>query len=68
MQLDEPNKMVQIVGATNQPMDIEIQTNLATHPLVTGPQFQPEDINCRHAPNLGRNTSGVCGNFFLSTS
>lgn len=36
--------------------------NLADHPLVMGPMYEPHDFKCSSAVRLGVDTAGVLGN------
>lgn len=57
---DRPlEKRVEIVGATNGPMEVKLVPNLADNPLVCGPRYLNEDFCCSWATNLGLFSSGV---------
>ncbi|XP_077298478.1 pseudouridylate synthase TRUB2, mitochondrial [Arctopsyche grandis] len=60
LQLSPPDGIVKIIGATNEPMSLKVEPNLAQHPLVTGPQYQYVDINFNYNPYFNTHTSGVC--------
>ncbi|XP_058800010.1 pseudouridylate synthase TRUB2, mitochondrial [Phymastichus coffea] len=56
-------KHVSIEGATNEVMQVVVSDSYAHHPLVTGPQYIPDDFKCATANSLTQETSGilVCG-------
>ncbi|KAM3956595.1 pseudouridylate synthase TRUB2, mitochondrial [Aphomia sociella] len=50
---------VEILGATNAPLKVQLVTNLADDPLVCGPRYIHEDFRCSYASHLGLFSSGV---------
>ncbi|XP_038209210.1 mitochondrial mRNA pseudouridine synthase Trub2 [Zerene cesonia] len=57
---DRPREQrVEIVGATNEPMNVKIVPNYADDPLVCGPRYIKEDFRCSWATYLGLFSSGV---------
>ncbi|XP_045760532.1 mitochondrial mRNA pseudouridine synthase Trub2 [Maniola jurtina] len=57
---DRPlEKRVEIVGATNAPMQVKLVPNYADDPLVAGPRYIHTDFRCSWATHLGLFSSGV---------
>ncbi|XP_034841543.1 pseudouridylate synthase TRUB2, mitochondrial [Maniola hyperantus] len=57
---DRPlEKRVEIVGATNAPMQVKLVPNYADDPLVAGPRYIHKDFRCSWATHLGLFSSGV---------
>ncbi|CAG9575340.1 unnamed protein product [Danaus chrysippus] len=52
-------KRVEIIGATNEPMQVKMVPNYADHPLACGPRYIKEDFRCSWATHLGLFSSGV---------
>lgn len=57
---DRPQeKRVEIIGATNEAMQVKIVPNYADDPLVCGPRYIIEDFRSKFATHLGLFSSGV---------
>ncbi|CAG4927784.1 unnamed protein product [Colias eurytheme] len=57
---DRPREQrVEIVGATNEPMQVKLVPNYADDPLVCGPRYLKEDFRCSWATYLGLFSSGI---------
>lgn len=61
---DRPlEQRVEIVGPTNEPMEVRIVPNYADHPLACGPRYINQDFRCSWGIHLGLFTSGVLCNY-----
>lgn len=57
---DRPlEKRVEIVGATNTPMEVKLLPNYADDPLACGPRYIQKDFRCSWATHLGLFSSGI---------
>lgn len=63
MEMEEPNKIVQIESADNKSFEVKLVENLAQHVLAVGPMYTEESLRILPAHNLGFNTSGVLSKF-----
>uniref|UniRef100_A0A1B6D0L3 Pseudouridine synthase II N-terminal domain-containing protein n=2 Tax=Clastoptera arizonana TaxID=38151 RepID=A0A1B6D0L3_9HEMI len=59
MECRPPGMYVSIEGDTTKEMTVKVEPNLADHPLVVGPRYQPQDLRCVWATYLGKHSSGV---------
>lgn len=66
---DRPlEKRLQIVGATNKPMEVRIVPNYADDPLACGPRYINNDFRCSWATHLGLFSSGILCKYLLNMS
>lgn len=55
---------MEIIGATNKPMEVRLLPNYADDPLVCGPRYMNSDFRCSWATYLGKFTSGILCELF----
>lgn len=61
METRPAKQLVQIEGSftSGKALSVKLVPNLADHPLVVGPRYQPQDFRLKRVTGLGKNMSGV---------
>ncbi|KAJ6223769.1 hypothetical protein RDWZM_002314 [Blomia tropicalis] len=64
MEVRPPRKFIQITGnldsiSKSNPLEVQVQTNLADHPLVCGPRYNEDHLQLKLIYNIGYFPSGI---------
>ncbi|KAH9530122.1 TruB pseudouridylate synthase (N terminal domain) [Dermatophagoides farinae] len=66
MECRSPRERIEIIGDLDSDLNVEIRSNLADHPLVSGPRYDPKQIALMFTNNPGWYASGVMVGFIGS--